>query len=221
MFHIFCSKSQGKVQNNTAPMKFLCWRPGGRKEKNEKWNQGLPPPCHPFLCYSALAAPMGLHRSSQAASVVKDLPANAGDTREASSIPGLGRSPEGGYGNPLQYSCLENLTDEGAWWAIVHGVAKGQTQQSMHKTRHGVSEIPWVQHGLVCQLLTKFSYVLLWESWEDMTPLVGWEIWLHPVSPFPPLAPPKATSLVLLKPIAVRESMLYAHDLAILKALLG
>ena len=143
MFHIFCSKSQGKVQNNTAPMKFLCWRPGGRKEKNEKWNQGLPPPCHPFLCYSALAAPMGLHRSSQAASVVKDLPANAGDTREASSIPGLGRSPEGGYGNPLQYSCLENLMDEGAWWAIVHRVAKGQTQQSMHKTRHGVSETPW------------------------------------------------------------------------------
>ena len=143
MFHIFCSKSQVKVQNNTAPMKFLCWRLGGRKEKSEKWNQGLPPPCHPFLCFSALAAPMGLHRPSQVASVVKDLPANAGDTREASLIPGLGRSPEGGHGNPLQYSCLENLTDKGAWWAIVHGVSKGQTQQSMHKTRHGVSETPW------------------------------------------------------------------------------
>ena len=142
MFHIFCSKSQAKVQNSTAPMKLLCWRPGGRKEKKEKWNQGLPPHCHPFLCYSPLAAPMGLHRPSQVASVVKNLPANAGHTRDAGSIPGLGTSPEGEHGNPLQYSCLENLTDKGAWWATVHGVAKGQTQLSRHKTRRGVSETP-------------------------------------------------------------------------------
>ena len=46
------------------------------------------------------------------------------------SIPGLGRSPEGGHGNPLQYSCLENLTDRGAWWAAVHGVAKSRTRLS-------------------------------------------------------------------------------------------
>ena len=43
------------------------------------------------------------------------------------SIPGLGTSPRGGKGNPLQYSCLENLMDRGAWWAAVHGVTKGQT----------------------------------------------------------------------------------------------
>ena len=44
------------------------------------------------------------------------------------SIPGLGRSPGGGHGNPLQYSCLENPMDRGAWWPIVHGVTKSWTQ---------------------------------------------------------------------------------------------
>ena len=52
--------------------------------------------------------------------------ANAGDRRYAGSIPGLGRSPGGGHGNPLQYSCLENPMDTGAWQATVHGVAKSQ-----------------------------------------------------------------------------------------------
>ena len=52
-------------------------------------------------------------------SVVKNPPAKAGDTEDASSISGLGRSPGEGNGNPLQYSCLENFTDRGAWWAIV------------------------------------------------------------------------------------------------------
>ena len=58
--------------------------------------------------------------------VIKKPPANEGDLREAGSIPGLGRSPGGGHGNPLQYSCLENLIDKGAWWATVHEVAKSQ-----------------------------------------------------------------------------------------------
>ena len=52
---------------------------------------------------------------------------NAGDL---GSIPGLGRSPGEGNGNPLQYSCLENSMDRGAWWAIVHGVAKSRTRLS-------------------------------------------------------------------------------------------
>ena len=47
--------------------------------------------------------------------VVKNLPANAGDTRDTGSIPGSGRSPEEGIGNPFQYSCLENSMDKGAW----------------------------------------------------------------------------------------------------------
>ena len=58
--------------------------------------------------------------------MVKNLPASAGDTRDASSIPGSGRSPGEGNGNLFQYSYLENSMDRGAWWAAVHGVAKGQ-----------------------------------------------------------------------------------------------
>ena len=61
---------------------------------------------------------------SQAALVVKNLPADAGDIRNAGSIPGLGRSPRVGKGNLLQYSCLNKSMDRGAWQATVHGVAK-------------------------------------------------------------------------------------------------
>ena len=58
--------------------------------------------------------------------MVKNLSADAGNTRDVGSIPGLGRSPGEGNGNPLQYSCLENHMDRGAWWATVHGVTKSQ-----------------------------------------------------------------------------------------------
>ena len=68
--------------------------------------------------------------ASQVELVAKKLPANAGDIRDADSIPESGRSPGGGYGNPLQYSCLENPMDRGTWWAIVHGVTKSQTPLS-------------------------------------------------------------------------------------------
>ena len=54
-------------------------------------------------------------------------PAKAGDVRDAGSIPGSGRSSGEGNGNPLQYYCLENLTDREAWWATVHGIPKSQT----------------------------------------------------------------------------------------------
>ena len=60
--------------------------------------------------------------------VVKNPIANAGDLRDVDSIPGSGRCPGEGNGNPLQYSCLENPRDRGAWWATVHGVAKGWTR---------------------------------------------------------------------------------------------
>ena len=56
--------------------------------------------------------------------MVKSPSANAGDKREAGSIPELGRSPGEGNGYPLRYSCLENPMDRGAWWASVHGVRK-------------------------------------------------------------------------------------------------
>ena len=57
-------------------------------------------------------------------SVVKNPTTNAGDTGDVSSVPGLGRSPGEGNGNPLQYSCLGNLMDRGAWRAAVHGVGR-------------------------------------------------------------------------------------------------
>ena len=60
--------------------------------------------------------------------VIKNMPANAGDTRDAGLTPRSRRSPGGGHGNPLQYSCLDNQMDRGARLVIVHRVAKGWTQ---------------------------------------------------------------------------------------------
>ena len=84
--------------------------------------------------------------------MVKNPPANAGDV---GSVPGLGGSPEGGNGNPLQYSCLKNPIDREAWWATVHGVAvKVKVAQScptlcdpMDCTVHGILQkriLEWV-----------------------------------------------------------------------------
>ena len=68
--------------------------------------------------------------ASQVAPVLNNPPANAEDIKDAGSIPGSGRSPGGGHNNPLQYSCLENAMDGGAWRATVHGVAKSWTRLS-------------------------------------------------------------------------------------------
>ena len=70
---------------------------------------------------------MYIRRASQVVLVVKNLPANAGDIRDVGLIPGSGRSPGGGHGNALQYSCLENPMDKGAWLATVHRIAKSWT----------------------------------------------------------------------------------------------
>ena len=75
--------------------------------------------------------------------VVKNPPANAGDTRDMGSIPGLERSLGRGNGNPLQYSCLENPMDRGAWWAIVHGMAK-----RLERTE-GLARAPPAPHPLL------------------------------------------------------------------------
>ena len=83
--------------------------------------------------------------------VMKNPPANAGDARDVSSIPGSGRSPGGGDGNPLQYSCLENFMDRGAWPAIIQMVTELDMTEQTERTRtcarthtHTVRE----QHGL-------------------------------------------------------------------------
>ena len=72
------------------------------------------------------------HYASQVALGIKNLPANTGDGSKAGSVPGSGRSPGGGHGDPLQYSCLENPTDKGAWWFAVHRVTKSWTRLTMH-----------------------------------------------------------------------------------------
>ena len=67
------------------------------------------------------------HWLSSSHVVVKNLPADAGDAIDLGSVPGLGRSPGGGNGTPLQYSCLENSMGRIAWWVTIHGVTKSQT----------------------------------------------------------------------------------------------
>ena len=68
------------------------------------------------------------------ASGIKNSPANAGDVRDVGSIPGSGRSPGGGHGNSLQYSCLENLMDRGTWRDTVHGMTESDTTEAIKLT---------------------------------------------------------------------------------------
>ena len=68
--------------------------------------------------------------------MVKNLPVDAGDVTDAGLIPGSGRSPEEGNGNPFQYSCLGNPVDRGAWWATDHGVAKESDTTSSLNNNH-------------------------------------------------------------------------------------
>ena len=78
--------------------------------------------------------------------MVKNSPANAGDIRDMGLIPGSGKSPGGKYGIPLQYSCLENPMERGAWQAMVHGVTKSQTwlkQLSLHAHEKYLAEYPY------------------------------------------------------------------------------
>ena len=79
--------------------------------------------------------------ASQVALVVKNMPASAADVRDMGLISGLGRSPGEGQHNPLQYPCLENPVDRGAWWATVHSIAKSQTRQK-RLSRHSGRALP-------------------------------------------------------------------------------
>ena len=86
-----------------------------------------------FQCISLISCS---HRASQVVLVVKNLLASAGKAKDKGLITGSGRFPGGGNGNPLQYSCLKNSMDGGAWQATVHGVAKSQTQPSTYTHIH-------------------------------------------------------------------------------------
>ena len=83
-----------------------------------------------FICNACFHLP----GASQVAQVVKNLPDNAGDMRDSSSIPGSGRSPEGGHDNPCQYSWLKNSAERGVWRATVHGVAESHEQMKQLNT---------------------------------------------------------------------------------------
>ena len=76
------------------------------------------------------------HMSFPGGRMVKTLPASAGNAGGAGSVPGSGRSPGGGNGNPLQYSCLENSMDRGAWWAIPRGHKESDTTEQAHNACH-------------------------------------------------------------------------------------
>ena len=80
------------------------------------------------VCGRTITATLLDKTDLQVALVVKSLPANTGDLRDVGSIPGSGRSPEEGQGDPLQDSCLENRQDREAWQAMAHKLAKSQTQ---------------------------------------------------------------------------------------------
>ena len=71
---------------------------------------------------------------SQVVLVVNNVSASAGDVRDTCSIPRSGRSPGGRHGNPLQYSCLENPVDRGAWRATVHRIAESETTEATEHT---------------------------------------------------------------------------------------
>ena len=97
-------------------------------------------------------------------SVVKNLPANAGDARDTGSIPGLERSPGEGNGNPLQYSCLGNSIGRGAWPATVHGVSESDTSALPFLPHHFSPEVFLSHKGLV-GLRVNPAWLLWWEGW--------------------------------------------------------
>ena len=101
-------------------------------------------------------------------SVIKNPPANAGDARDVGSIPGSGRSPGVGNGHPLQYFCLENPMNRGAWRATVHGVAKIQTWLS----RHALTHITWYGRR-ESLLLTRTRAPAAWK-WKPIPYFVFW-----------------------------------------------
>ena len=95
--------------------------------------------------------------------LVKNLPVSAGDARDAGRIPGLGRSSGGGNGNPLQYSCLENSTDRGAWQDIDRGVAKRHDWAHIHYTY----ALIFYNFTIICLAGDFFTWIMLELCWTS------------------------------------------------------
>ena len=106
--------------------------------------------------------------------MVKNSPANTGDIRDVGSIPGLGRSPGRGHSNPLQYSCLENPMDRGAWWATVHRVAQSWTS---------CSNLACMQTRTCLLEVDELYWVAVFNTWNIET--VDSETGLVQISPWP------------------------------------
>ena len=113
-----------------------------------------------------------------AGSAVKNLPANAGDARDPGSIPGSGRSPGGGNGNPLQYPCLENPMDGGAWWATIYWVTESNTTEANEQTSTRLSIIYLsIIHLLVYRLSLSMSICV---SHLSVSAIYPSSAYLHP-----------------------------------------
>ena len=119
------------------------------------------------------AVPFAFLGTSQAVLMVKNLPASAGDARNSGSIPRLGRSPGAGNGNPLQYSCLKNPMDRGAWRAAVHGASKSWTQLSdwVHTHTH--------THAFLILLPTE-KHIFPFLSWPNYYFIRTFNLFLDP-----------------------------------------
>ena len=121
--------------------------------------------------------------------MVKNLPTDAGGVRDVGLIPGLGRSPGGGHGHPLQYSCLENPVGRGAWQATVHRVTKSQTWLNRLSSSM-ILNIPW---GMVYRiawiyLLLSFGKYLLF-SYPVIIKSIKQNVW----NSFIPILDPRFT----------------------------
>ena len=99
--------------------------------------------------------------------MVKNLPASAGDMRDLCSIPGSGRSPGGGHGDPLQYSCLKNPVDRGAWRATVHVVAKSQTQKQLSMHAYTTIHLYCIVHKVTIVDLRLYKTTLGLKIWNQ------------------------------------------------------
>ena len=128
------------------------------------------------------------------------MPVNAGDVRDVGSIPGLGRSPGGGHGNLLQYSCLENPMDRGAGWFTVHQVAKSQTQLKWLST-HTCTECYDICYQNILDNRHAFSSssrphpLQLFKGGQNMTDGLSWFAWGFPDSGTESLCPRPTTAV--------------------------
>ena len=130
---------------------------GGKKKKISNWAHKAPVSYKLVLAKGICHLPPQM-RASQVVLVVRNLLANAGNVRDTGSIPGSGRSPGGEHGSTLQYSCLENLRNRGAWRATAHGVTYDWSDRAPKRARI----LSWILRCCSCWLLTHIEGTSEW-----------------------------------------------------------